>query len=1562
QRDYWLNQLGDDLPVLELPTDFERPPVKDFEGGRIYFSIEKELSAKIMDFAHEAGATIFMTMLAAWNVLLARYSGQEDIIIGTPVAGRIQEEISETVGMFVNMLAMRNRPENKKRFIDFLNEVKENSLNAFKYQNYQFDELVEQLNLKRELNRNALFDVCFDFQNMEFFDLEVDGIRFTPYQFDTNTASYDLLLTCQENKKEQAIEGFLEYATGLFERKTAERMLEHFLAVLTAITQEKETLIENIDIISKEEMKCILEDFNKTNLHINNSLLIQDMFEHNVNNFPDKTALIVSNGKTLTYRELNEKANALAMRLIELGVKNDSLVGIMPRRDENLFVSMLGVLKAGGAYVLIDHEFPKERISYMLSECNVSILICPQEYQENVDFEGTMIDCNSLEVSGNEAQNANQRGTQDTLACVIFTSGSTGRPKGVMINQGSIVNFIHDIKNKAIFENDDDRVICVTTVSFDIFGFESIVPLCTGHSIYLANENEQLDPALANQKIIENKVTHILSTVSRIKAFVENPDFGQALKQLKCILSGGENYPSQLLKDLQKRSKAKLYNMYGPTETTIWSTTKELTKARCVSIGQPIANTQAYIMNAAGKLQPIGVFGELCLAGYGLARGYLNNPQETASKFVQSLEVPGLLYRTGDRARFLPNGEIELMGRLDSQIKIRGYRIELDEIEKVVMNHENIRQAVLTAFVDKKGNKQLALYYCIKWEAAQLQEPGMWLKSWLKDKLPHYMIPSYFIMLDEMPVLSNGKINRKTLPLPSVLSSVEEVDVIPPASGLEKALLGIWKEVLSCEQISVRDNFFDVGGNSLGLILINNKLNTLIGRSVPLVQFFKYPTIESLVRSLNVPKAKNIEEIISGNDMASATSNEPESADIAVIGMACKFPGADNIEKFWKNIVSGIESITQFGDEELIKAGIDPKTVSETNYIKAKGYLEGVEYFDSDFFDYPYKEANMMDPQIRILHQCVWELLENGGYNTSSYNGRIGLFAGSGSNMPWMTRFLGNQHDILNAFEAMTLNEKDFLTTRVSYKLNLKGPSFNVQTACSTSLVAIHQAAQSLIRGESNMAIAGGISISYPRKEGYMWHEGMIFSKDGHCRPFSDDASGTVSGNGCGVVLLKPLSAALRDKDNIYAVIKASAINNDGIEKIGYTAPSVTGQSYVIETALGKAGVLPEEICYIETHGTGTKLGDPIEIEALKHAWKTDKKGYCAIGSVKANIGHLDSAAGVAGFIKAVLTLYHRTIPPLINFNKLNPGIDFGNSPFYVTTDAKYILDTEQTLRAGVSSFGIGGTNVHVILEQPPEEQVSSIPEAVNLLVFSARSQTALKATCQEVLTYIKNNPDINLSDVAWTLQAGRKPFEYRKTLVVNGHLKNVGESVIKDFIQKDGNMIQDTQRPVIFAFPGEESQYQGMGRELYNSAHQSKISEIFKSYMNKVLSCIQEEERENALQVINGNPVKPNQTEYSPVALFATGYALAKTLIDVGIVPDGVMGQGVGEISAIAVAGVLELEDAVEFVKANAQFIAYQESGTLVAEIAVSHAGEMGKVASVREESLTRYKVNEPC
>lgn len=1495
QKEFWLNYLTGELPVLTFPTDYTRQAIKHTAGDRIYFTLNKKLTGQLVQLAQATNTTLFMLLLSAWQILLARYSEQVDTIVGVPVAGRNLQETIDMIGMFVNILPIRNQVAEDLGFTEFLTQVKENVLNAFENQDYPFDELIQHLNINRDLGRNVLFDACFDFQNMALHDLNVDSTRFTPIQVQANTAIYDLLLTCQEDKAKENITAYIEYSTALFKPTTIERIVANLQTLLLEITQNHEVLLGDIDLVSPYERNILCETFNQNFLPIPADRGIVNLFTQNVQRMPNAVALVLPNHKTHTYAELDRASNSIAWALKNAGVKENDVVSILAQRDANLITAILGTLKAGAAFVLIDPTFPQERINHMIAQSAPKLMGYSERYKKQLVFDGPLLNLDTHDYANNQDCLTLSTNVKNSLAYLMFTSGSTGEPKGVMINHESVVNFIHDIKSRGIFQESSDRIISVTTVAFDIFIFESLVPLCTGHSIYLASEEEQLDPALAAEKIKSHQVTHMVSTVSRIKCFTEHALFKTVLKQFKAILSGGENFPVSLLQDLQQLSQARIYNMYGPTETTVWSTTQDLTHAATVNIGRPIANTQAYIINSYGKLQPVGVYGELCLSGLGLAKGYLNSPEATAAKFTdidQGLRV----YKTGDRARFLETGEIELKGRLDTQIKIRGYRIELSEIENTVLQYAPVRSAAAIGWTDKNNMQQIVLYYCLKGKmySAGAQER---LKQCLEQKLPYYMIPALYIELEDMPFLANGKIDQSALPSPAAQSRVlprfEEGIVL---SKMEKRLLLLWKEVLCVEHVGLQDNFFDLGGNSLGLIQINNKLYEEFGYSIPLLKFFQYPSIAAFVKNLSF----HTEECKSNMPVIPGYNEAIQCQEVAVIGLAGKFPGATHLNQFWENVVAGIESVTHFEQKELLDTGIDPKILVDANYVRSKGFLENVEYFDAEFFGYTNADADSMDPQMRLLHQCVWEALENAGYDPFNYAGSIGLFAGSSSNLLWMSSQLKDYQDFFNAFETIILNEKDFMTTRLSHKLNLKGPSVNVQTACSTSLVAIHQAAQAVINGECNMALAGGVSVTFPRKEGYLWHKGLIFSKDGHCKPFSNDASGIIPGNGCGIVLLKRLVDALQDGDHIYGVIKGSAINNDGINKIGFTAPSIEGQSQVIRAALEKSKVSAEQICYLEAHGTGTTLGDPIEIQALKKAWATENKNYCALGSVKANIGHLDAAAGVASFIKTTLTLYNRTLPPLANFTQPNPQIDLANSPFYVNKFAQKIEDATQVLRAGLSSFGIGGTNAHMVLEQPPKQAEQFCVETIHILPFSGQTQRTLADTSKKVLDHLKENTAVKLSDAAWTLQVGRKPLEYRKVLVVQDEFHN-DKNVIFNTL---GAAVSDSKQELVFYFSGDYKQEKI--RELYLSADQSSVSRLFKQTLD---ACV------NTLPIGEQQCFGRLEDNFTPLLHFAAGYALAKTCLDIGIIPKAVVGHGLGEVLALTVANALTLEAAMEII-----------------------------------------------
>jgi amino acid adenylation domain-containing protein len=656
--------------------------------------------------------------------------------------------------------------------------------------------------------------------------------------------------------------------------------------------------------------------------------------------------------------------------------------------------------------------------------------------------------------------------------------------------------------------------------------------------------------------------------------------------------------------------------------------------------------------------------------------------------------------------------------------------------------------------------------------------------------------------------------------------------------------------------------------------------------------------------------------------------------EIAVIGMSGRFPQANSIQELWANLKEGKEMITFFSDEELLAQGISEELVKSRHYIKAKGVLQDVEYFDAPFFGYTNKEADYMDPQFRVFHECVYHALEDAGYADAKYRGVTGLFAGAGFNPFWIANFLPAFKNFSEIFEISSLNAREYLTTRVAYKMDLTGPTMTLQTACSTSLVAVHMACQSLLSGEADMALAGGVSILFPsldlpRKYGMPYQEGNIISRDGHCRPFDKDANGFMGGDGVGVVVLKRLEDALAHGDNIYAVIKGSAMNNDGA-KAGYSAPSTKGQTRVIETALQLAGVPPETINYIETHGSGTKLGDPIEVQALINAYKGAPGNHCGLGSIKSNFGHLDAAAGIAGFIKTVLTLKHAQIPPSINFNEPNPNIDFENSPFYVNTLLQDWARNGSPRRAAVSSFGIGGTNAHVILEEAPAVPVEKAAGNEQLIVLSARSKNALMNACQGLRDYLGLNPGVNLQDLAYTLQVGRRNFEFRTAILCTKVEALVRQLAPEERSKKIVGHKANESSSMVFLFSGLGGQYVNMGFDLYQHVA------VFREYMDEGFGIVRTLSGLDLKSILYPATAVSNESsmdrfDIAQLSVFLVETALAKALMRWGIVPAAVMGYSFGEYSAAHIAGVISLRDAIRLVLKRGELILQCEKGGMV-------------------------------
>jgi phthiocerol/phenolphthiocerol synthesis type-I polyketide synthase E len=642
---------------------------------------------------------------------------------------------------------------------------------------------------------------------------------------------------------------------------------------------------------------------------------------------------------------------------------------------------------------------------------------------------------------------------------------------------------------------------------------------------------------------------------------------------------------------------------------------------------------------------------------------------------------------------------------------------------------------------------------------------------------------------------------------------------------------------------------------------------------------------------------------------------------IAIVGMAGRFPGAETLEQYWDNLCHGVESLTVFSDEDLAAAGVDPELMRNPRYVRSRGILQGAELFDAVFFGLSPREAQMMDPQHRVFLEVAWEALERSGYAPGATPLNVGVYAGASLNTYLIENAVGNLEALMagGGFQMLLANDKDFLTTRTSYKLNLRGPSVTVQTACSTSLVAVQLACQSLIARQCDMALAGGVSVIVPRVAGYLYEYGMILSPDGHCRAFDAKARGTVAGEGIGVVVLKRLRDALADGDHIHAVIRGAALNNDGSLKVGYTAPSVDGQAEAIAMTHAMADIDPETITYVEAHGTGTELGDPIEVAGLTQAFRlrTQRCGFCALGSVKTNIGHLDAAAGVAGLIKAVLALEHRMLPPSLHFSEPNQQIDFAASPFYVNTAlAEWKTVSTAPRRASVSSFGIGGTNAHVVIEEAPVPAPPGPSRPVQVLTLSAKTAEALEGATAALAAHLVSHSDLPLADVAYTLHCGRTTFPHRR-VVMAASAEEAAHALEDKGARRVASAVEvQKDRPVIFMFSGQGSQYVGMARGVYET------EPVFREHVDACTATLVPILGFDLRDVLWPAPdaterarARLSTTAVTQPALFVVEYALARLFMEWGVKPQAMLGHSIGEYVAACLASVLTLPDALRLV-----------------------------------------------
>lgn len=792
-------------------------------------------------------------------------------------------------------------------------------------------------------------------------------------------------------------------------------------------------------------------------------------------------------------------------------------------------------------------------------------------------------------------------------------------------------------------------------------------------------------------------------------------------------------------------------------------------------------------------------------------------------------------------------------------------------------------------------------------------------------------------------------------------ATVQSAPHVAPQGMLEQQIAAVWRELLRVEQVGVNDNFFDLGGHSLLLVKTCERLSAELGRELAVVDLFTYPTVAALARYIGGGSPASSTLSAEATARARHRSRDGAPEPIAIIGMAGRFPGARDIESFWANLRAGRESIRFFSADELREAGVPDEVLDDPGYVRAYGYLEDVDQFDASLFGYSSREAEILDPQERLLLQVAHETLERAGYDPDRYPGLIGVYAGS-----QMNRYLSNarpQHVPLGAagWESTALaSHSDFLTTRISYKLNLRGPSVNVQTACSTSLVAVHQACRALQGGDCDMALAGGVAIMLPQKCGVMFVEGGIFSSDGHCRSFDANATGTVGGNGVGLVLLKRLSDALADGDHIHAVIRGTAINNDGAAKAGYTAPSVEGEAQVIALAQAAANCEPDSIEYVEAHGSATALGDPIEVTALRRVFGDgrQRRSPCYIGSVKTNVGHLFAAAGVTGLIKTALSIEHGELVPSLNFKNPNPQIDFANGPFRVCSELRpWPRAADAPRRAGVSSFGFGGTNAHVVLEEAPVPAPSDPAHGWQLLCLSARSETALAQAVGNLARHLREHPEVNLADAAYTLQVGRREYSHRAVVAC----RDVQDAVEVLGAPASPRILRGTHkgghRAVNFMFTGQGAQYPNMGLGLYRSRP------VFRDAVDRCFEALRPSLGFDLRDVLFPQPdavaeaaERLQRTEVTQPALFTIEYALAMLWMSLGVQPAALIGHSIGEYVAACVAGVMSLEDALDLVAERGRLMGQLPAGSMLA-VPMTEA----EVVPLLGERLSLAAVNSP-
>jgi amino acid adenylation domain-containing protein len=1540
QRGFWRRKLAA-VEVLELPRPDRAPgPETPPEIRRRAVAVDEETGAGLLRLARTAGVPLKSVFLAAHLKVLSLLASAPEVTTGIVAHARPQALAAERIaGLFLNTLPLRlELPAGS--WSGLVGAALAAEIELLPYQAFPLAEI------QRLTGRAPLFETVFNFVNFHVYraaggtaGIEVlDG-------WTVEETNFPLSLVCMIDSELARPLLRLEHDVHRLSAAAAETIAGYLERTLAAMAADPAADHDAFSPLSGAARHQLLVEWNDTAT----AQLDERPFHEVVRGWAVASpgaAAVVCGERWLAYGELDERAARLASRLRGLGVGAETIVAVCLERGLDLVTALVGILAAGGAYLPLDAAYPPDRLAYMLADSGARLLLAERRTRGRLpDYRGTLLLVDELDEPTPPAGAPPPAAVPEQLAYVIYTSGSTGRPKGVGVTHRGLTNLV--TAQRAAFDvGPGDRLLQFSSASFDASIFEIAMALGAGATTVLgAPEELAPGPALA-ALLARQRVSHVTMPPSILTLL--------APAETACprvVNVAGEACPAALV--ARWSAGRSFRNLYGPTEATVWSTMETCAAgagAAAPPIGRPVANVEVHLLDALGRAVAAGAPGELAIGGDGLARGYLGRPELTAARFVPHpwARRPGeRLYRTGDLARRLADGRLVFLGRIDRQVKMRGFRIEPGEIEAALREIPAVADAAAVARPDERGEPRLVAYLV---PSGAAEPPVGELRALLRARLPEHMLPSAFLYLAALPLTASGKLDVAALPAPEGARPRLREAYAAPRNADERAVASLLAEVLHVERLGRDDNFFDLGAHSLTLLRAQALLEAALGVDLPIVDLFAHPTVRALAASLRrrggaeaatetAAMEATEEETAAATEAAAAAmpaagpAGAAPAPEIAVVGMAGRFPGAAGVEELWQLLCDGREAISFFSADELRAAGVEEALLGDPRYVRAKAVLDGVDGFDAAFFGVTPREAEILDPQQRVFLECAWEALEDAGHGNAAGE-RVGVYAGSSMNGYWLN-LLSNPElvETVGGFQLIASNDKDFLASRVSYKLGLQGPSLAVQTACSTSLVAVHVACQALRAGECDMAVAGGVSIRLPQISGYLHLEGGIDSPDGHCRAFDAAAQGTVAGSGVGVVVLKRLADALAGGDPIRAVIRGSAVNNDGSVKVGYTAPSVQGQAQVVRAALRMAGIDAGTIGYVEAHGTGTPLGDPIEVAALGQAFGgAVARGSVALGSLKTNLGHLDAAAGVAGLIKTVLQLERRTLVPSLHLERPNPELQLAASPFHIQTRLEPWRPGATPLRAGVSSFGIGGTNAHLVLEQAPAAAAGAGGRARQLVLLSARTAAALERATDRLADRLGQEPALDPADVAYTLQVGRSELGWRRMLVAAGS----GDARDALSARTPGRVISgrcgDTSPAVAFLFPGQGAQHPGMAAGLLGE------EPAFRRWIGRcaeVLAGRAGLDLHALLAAPAGDAAAAErwrETEVAQPALFAVEYALARLWMEWGIEPQAMLGHSVGEYVAACLAGVLTLADALDLVAARGRLLQQLPRGAMLA------------------------------